>query len=193
MVYVMAGDARPSIKLVMTSSFRGDASHQWSNRYHFNGGTPADATHWETLRSNVVNAFKATVTSGVHVVAAYGYAAGSDVPVVSWSGSVAGTGVFSSSQSVMDEVCALLRWSTTARTSKNHPVYLFNYIHAANANSSNAALLASAQKTAFETYCDAWIAGFSDGTNTLVRAGPNGATATGRVVDQYLRIHSFPL
>ena len=188
----MAGDARPSLKLVKTSNYKGNAAHAWSNRYHFNGGTPADATHWETFRANVVNAEKLIFTSGVHIIAAYGYAAGSDVPVFSWSGSVAGTGSFASSQPVMDEVCALLRFGTTARTSKNHPVYLFNYFHAANANSADASKLAAAQKTAIEAYADAWIAGFSDGTNTLVRAGPNGATGTSRLVDQYLRIHSFP-
>jgi len=93
----------------------------------------------------------------------------------------------------MDEVCALLRFATTARTSKNHPVYLFNYFHGATANTTTVSLLAAAQKTAIETYADAWIAGFSDGTNTYVRSGPNGATAVSRLVDQYLRIHSFPL
>jgi len=45
----------------------------------------------------------------------------------------------------------------------------------------------SAQVTAYQTYAAAWVgAGFSDGTNSYNRAGPNGATATGYIVEPYI-------
>jgi hypothetical protein len=52
--------------------------------------------------------------------------------------------------------------------------------------------LNSAQKTALEEYADDWLAGFSDGTNTLVRAGPHGVTATARTVKPEITHRDFP-
>lgn len=187
----MAGDAYPSIRVVKTTSFRGNALHEWSNRYHFRGGTPADAGHWETFRANVVNAEKLCFTGGIHIVKVYGYAAGSDVPVFSWAGSVAGTNA-SSGNPQMSEICALCRWTTDQRTKFNHPIYLFSYWHGVNASVGDGNLLDATQRNAMITYAQAWDTGFSDGTNTLNRGGPNGAAGTTPYVDTYLRTHSFP-
>jgi hypothetical protein len=57
--------------------------------------------------------------------------------------------------------------------------------------SYNEKLLPS-QKTALATYATAWISGFSDGTHTLTRAGPNGDAATGSVVEEYVTHRDFP-
>jgi hypothetical protein len=70
---------------------------------------------------------------------------------------------------------------------------LFNYFHGVGQNTTGAAdLMNTAQRTAIGTYASSWISGFSDGTNTYVRAGPNGATATGSLVDQYVMHRDFP-
>jgi hypothetical protein len=122
-----------------------------------------------------------------------GYAAGSDVPVFSKTYSQAGTGSFATFIACPGDCAALVRYTTTARTPKNHPVYLFNYFHSCGINTSGASdLLNTAQKTAIGTYASAWLSGFSDGTNTYVRAGPNGATATGQLVEQYVMHRDFP-
>jgi hypothetical protein len=167
----------------------------FSNRYHFNGGTPADATHWHTLMDNVTAAEKACLHPNTTIVEAVGYAAGSDVPVASKSYSLAGT-LTAVSGNVMapGEVVALIRWATNARSTKNHPIYLFAYMHHAviGGTVSTCDLLDANQKSAMGTYAGAWISGFSDGSITAVRASPQGAAATGQQVEEYVTHRDFP-
>lgn len=167
----------------------------WSNRYHFLGGTPADATHWHTLMDNVTAAEKALLYSHCTIVEAIGYAAGSDVPVASKTYSIAGTYSPGGSEELSPgQSAALVRFSTAERTSKNHPIYLFNYYHAVfwSTALTDADTLSTGQRSAISTYANAWIAGFSDGTLTLTRAGPNGQAATGSYVEEYITHRDFP-
>lgn len=82
--------ATPSVKISKTFSYRG-VTRTWSNRYHFNGGTPADLTHWNTLFDAITAAEKLAQPSTVTITLATGYAAGSEVPVATKSYSLAGT------------------------------------------------------------------------------------------------------
>lgn len=173
-------------------SYKG-TTRLWSNRYHFNGGVPADSTHWNTLFDAIVTAEKATLVAAVTIVEALGYAAGSDVPVATKTYSTAGTFSLAGQPVQAGDVAAMIRYSTTARTPKNHPVYLFNYYHAAvNATTSLDSQLYGSYRTALLGYASSWISGFSDGTISAVRAGPNGATATGSSVPLYANHRDFP-
>lgn len=186
--------ATPSVRIIKSSHFKGGLK-LWSNRYHFNGGTPADATHWHTLMDNVVTAEKACYLSSHTIVEALGYAAGSDVPVATKVYSTAGTYTLASMNSATPlEAAALVRWSTAARSTKNHPIYCFSYLHGClyDGAQTYAELLAANQKTAMGTYANAWITGFSDGSITAVRATPNGAPATGYLVEEYITHRDFP-
>jgi hypothetical protein len=184
--------ATPSLKVVKTFTYRG-VTRRYSNRYHFNGGTPPDGAHWTTFSDAVVTAEKAIHTSAVTIVQTVGYAAGSDVPVFTKTYSTAGTGTFASGAAVPGDCAGLIRYSTTARTSKNHPVYLYNYYHGILSVLANADNLNAQQITAFSTYAGIWIgAGFSDGATSYNRAGPNGATATGVLVEPMVTHRDLP-
>lgn len=184
----------PSIKVVKTFNYRGSA-RQWSNRYYFSDGTPSDTTHWTTFSDAIVTAEKACflTTTGFTITGTFGYAGGSDVPVFSKTYTTAMTGTFGTPAPTPGDVAALVRYATATRTSKNHPLYLFNYYHGALAASGlDPDTLHSAQKTAFNNYASAWITGFSDGTINHHRCGPNGDLATGVFVSPYLRHRDFP-
>lgn len=142
---------------------------------------------------NVTAGEKALYDGGLQIVQAYGYAAGSDVPVASKTYALAGTGGFSTTDLMPGEVAGLIRYATAARTSKNHPVYLFNYYHRViSQGGSNNDLQLASQVTQYSTYASNWITGFSDGAVTYNRAGPNGASATGSIVEPYLTHRDFP-
>jgi len=181
--------------VLKTITFKG-GTRTYSNRYHFNGGTPADATHWHTLMDNVVTAEKAIHIPSVTITECIGYAAGSDVPVATKLYTTAGTLTGAATSQLMPgEVVALVRYGTAARTTKNHPIYLFNYYHSVynvDTNASTVDKLDPNQKSAMGTYATAWISGFSDGTITAVRSSPNGAAATGSVVEEFLTHRDFP-
>lgn len=187
--------ATPSIKINHTFLYRGQTK-TWSNRWHFNGGTPADPAHWSTLGLAIIAAEKLCFTNDVTLTGWVGYNAGSDLPIASGVTSTAGTYTKPGGGYVMaGDAAAMMKWSTTARTSKNHPIYLFSYMHGILGNTSSAGdVVDSSQRALFNVYGAAWVTGFSDGTNTYVRAGPNGATGAYVVATNpwYVRHRDFP-
>lgn len=168
----------------------------WSNRYHFTGGTPANSTAWNTLFDNVTSAEKAIHAATTTITEAIGYAAGSEVPVASKTYALTGTvSAAAAGAQAPGEVVGLVRYSTNARTTKNHPIYCFNYYHGTFHNGASATVLDNLDanvKAAYELYAGKWLTGFSDGTLTLVRSTPQSATCTGQVTESHVTHRDFP-
>ncbi len=182
----------PSLKVTKSFLYRG-GSRLWSNRYYFNGTTPPDSTHWTTFSDAVVTAEKAAHWDFTTIVETQGYAAGSDVPVFSKTYSTAGTIASSGITRAPGDAATLLRWSTASRTSKNHPLYLFNYYHGVCTSGATTPDVVQASQVSFlGTYAALWITGISDGTVSHHRCGPNGDLATGQLVSAVVRHRDFP-
>lgn len=189
----MATSTKPSIRIIKSFAYKG-GTKQWSNRYHFDGNdTPSDA-EWTAGALAVITQEKRIYDSTVTIIGAVGYLAGSDVPVWSNTYSVAGTGSFDGTDVAVPGDCAMLvRYSTDARSSKNHPIYLFNYYHSAKHESGTVDLDSIQQKANLDDFAADWISpGYSDGTNHWVRCGPRGAVALGRFIEPYLTHRDFP-
>ena len=184
----------PSIRVVKSMPFKGGTRH-FSNRYGLTGGAPSDDTHWHTLMDAIVTAEKAIYAPTVTIVECLGYAAGSDVAVSTKNYTTVGTLTFGGSSGYAPgEAAALIRWSTAARSTKNHPIYLYKYYHHVGVGlaSGNSDTLDANEKSAMQTYAAAWITGFSDGTATHKLTSPAGHDATGSIVEEYVTHRDFP-
>lgn len=189
--------AAASLRIVKKSPLRG-VDTLWSNRYHLATHTPADYAHWETLADAVTADEKAIYQSdgigGARIVEAVGYVGGSEVPVFTKTYNLDGTGSFSGYVPQAADVCGLVRYNTGARSTKNHPIYCFNYYHTAGSAGTFGDLDAinAAWHTALASYAAAWLAGYSDGVNTYARARPNGDAVTGYTVEAQLTHRDLP-
>jgi hypothetical protein len=133
-------------------------------------------------------------SGGAKIVQTVGYAAGSEVPVFVKAYTLDGTAAFATWLPVPGDTAALVRYSTPDRSTKNHPVYCFNYYHGVGKTTNvvtNDAINA-AQSTALQTYANSWITGFSDGTTTFHRSRPTGNLCTGALVAPLLTHRDLP-
>lgn len=186
-----------SIRVIKSFNHRGSVG-KFSNRYHFGTAGPPDSTHWTTLSDAIVTAEKAIfmplTSGGAKIIETIGYAAGSEVPVFTKVYTTDGTAGFAGYAPAPSDTVALVRYSTPDRSSKNHPVYCFNYYHAVATTEAiaDADLLLNSQATAMATYGAAWVTGFSDGTTTFKRSRPTGDLCTGVLVNPRVTHRDLP-
>jgi hypothetical protein len=95
---------------------------------------------------------------------------------------------------VAGDVAAVIRYSTPDRSTKNHPVYCFNYYHSIQANLSiSGDAVHALALAAMGTYASVWVgAGFSDGSTSVKRSRPTGDLCTGYLVNPLLSHRDLP-
>ncbi len=189
----MANPTRPSIRVVKTSNYKG-GTRTWSNRYFFTGDDPTGDAAWLALKVLIEPWEKPLIYPASHITEYIGYNAGSDVPVWSLGVSVAGTATYGDSAIAAPlEVCALTRFTTSQRTTKNHPIYLFKYRHnVANALGTNRELLHTDVKANISDYDQHWVDGFAVDSTTRHICGPFGAVGLTRLVELETTHRDFP-
>lgn len=182
-----------SIRLVIQSPYKG-GTRQWGNRFFFNSTVAMTTVVFEAIADFLVSEMKDCITTASTIVEAVGYDAGSDVPTHSKTYTQAGTTSPTSGEAIAPlEVVSLWRFTTTQRTVKNHPVYLFKYVHnQIISKSTNPELVVSGRRTFQTATCADLIAGFTTGGTTYKLAGPHGAVAQTGQCEQYFTHRDFP-
>lgn len=182
----------PGVKFVFSSPYRG-GTKTWSTKVYVNGPDWASQAQFNAYVDAVWGDWITRIATTTTFVEAVAYDAGSFLPVFTYAKNAAGTYSLSGLQLAPLEACILLRYTTTARTSKNHPIYLWNYIHNVPTNGATSPdVPASGFKSGWDTRAAALVTGYSDGTQVRKRAGPRGAIAQAGACETYLHMHEFP-
>lgn len=192
-------DTRSSLVIVKSFTYRGGLK-LFSNRYHVTGPETATLAEFETIADLVVADEAVIYSAGTHIVEAIwndASTATSTNPhgIATHNKTYSTAGSFSASGEIElpGDCAAVIRYSTDARSVRNHPVYLFNYYHNVFRDAANPVdQILAAQVTAYNEYGDDWLAGYNDGTQVRIRCGPRGAVAQARTTLQFVRHRDFP-
>ncbi len=188
-----APSTQPSIRAVIESSYKG-GSKRWSTRWHFTPSVDVTDAVFAALADDIDPLLLACFTPRSELVEYVGYNAGSEVPVWSATRSDAGTFDLGTRKHTPLECCSLTRYGTTQRTSRNHPVYLFQYIHDAviDPDFEDYERLDSDQSANLGELADAWVTGFLIGGSHYKKTGPYGAVAQSALINEYITHRDFP-
>jgi hypothetical protein len=112
-----------------------DGTTQTSNRFYLTTPSgpqsPANDGQWDTLAINFSDDFLGILGPWATLDQIVGYDIGDDVGVKVYDYGSAGTHNPTPSRPALPaQCCSLMKWTTDERTSRNHPIYLWNYVHA---------------------------------------------------------------
>lgn len=183
---------QPGIRIRFTSPYKG-GSKEWSNTWYLTGPAWASQTAFNTLADEYVANAKTWVSSNSEIIEAIGTNGGSFLPVFIKTYAQPGILTGFTNGHMPLEAAVLVKGTTDARSTKNHPIYIFKYIHGAIHNDPNAAETpTTGQKSAIQGSANEFVAGVTDGTNLRKWAGPRGAVVQSALVETYVTHRDFP-
>jgi hypothetical protein len=181
-----------SVKIRKSMPYRGNTVI-WSNRWFFDKTTLPSTADRDAIAQTIWNQELVQYTTKVTIVDAIWYAAGSDVPVSTSHPTGACTLATAGHVETPGDCASLLRFSTTQRTSKNHPIYLFKYFHDVRYDTGgNADTVSPVQSGRNLTLGNLLVAGITQGAVTYKVAGPQGAVGQGVVAEPLITHRDFP-
>jgi len=179
--------------MVLESPYKG-GTKTWSNRWHFNSQVDMTEALFEALANWLKAYYKGSCPTETTVKEAIGYNGGSDVPVWSLTINEACLQTVGSNEYIAPlETVMLWRFDTAARSTKNHPIYLFKYMHSRILHTSEGhEEIPSGRLSTYNTYVDDIANGTTIGGTLYKICGPRGAAATGGVCERYCTHRDFP-
>lgn len=170
----------PSITLIKRFTYRGQAE-EWSNTYHFNGTTPANAAAWKTL-ADALKTQEATCLPPGHVyVRAYGYDAGNEhsvaqIDYVALGGALVEGSLITAGLTKLPGDAAVQLRAFVGQSSTGKKVYIRKYFHGAVVDPSAPDTVQANQKAALLAFGGKLLDGTLPGS--FKWAGPQGADAS---------------
>lgn len=123
--------------LVKEMDYRERTDEEWSSRYWFTGGIPADDAAWLNLATEIITQEKTCYASSSKVVRAYGYSDNTDAGYAVWTydfklqaAPIPGTLTGAAGEPKMaGDQAGFVYWRTARRNSRGKWVYLRKYLH----------------------------------------------------------------
>lgn len=174
------------ITLIKRFLYRGDATEEWSNKYHFTGPIPANNTAWKALVDALIAQEKTVYMSLSSVIRAYGYSDDSVSPNAVWSfdylaagATVAGTNT-SPGNAMAGDQAFVVWWKTDRLNSKGRAVYLRKYFHSGVVNAVTPDSLAAGMAAPLDAFATKLRDGtFLDGRTIRARSHADTILSSG--------------
>ena len=177
-------------------TYRGDTNHLWGNRYFLSGVSNLTTTLATEIMDAIAVHEQPIFGTDQKIVQMLAYNPGSDVAIFEKTYALVGSAGFTGANPSPGDCAAVAKFTTTQRSSKNHPIYLYKYWHGAWwAQAGLPDDLLPAQKTAMQTYAQAWVTGivYGGGAGTVELCGPYGAVAQSGIILPNVRHRDFPV
>lgn len=183
---------QPGTRIVIETPYEGGVK-QWSNRWFFNGPDWDNEAEWELVSDYIVDKLvNKWLTARSTVMSAIGTNGGSDMPVYSKTYNEAGAFATGGKFHPPLESVGLCRFSTTQRSSKNHPIYLFKYMHdCLMDDTATPEVLYAFQRSQFGGALSTMLGGITTAGHTRYLCGPRGAVAQAALIETYFSHRDF--
>lgn len=123
--------------MVQQMLYRGDATEEWSNTYHFRDAPPSDDAAWLTAVTALAAIVKPIIPATGHIIRAYGYDSDDDHAHAVFShdwllagAPIAGTySPFGTDFPLAGDQAVYAWWRTSKKNSRGKWIYLRKYLH----------------------------------------------------------------